>query len=57
MEKAKIQAVENEQFDEAKRIKQAIDRLKSIGMHVAQLDDKKRMASMNEDYDSAKIIK
>lgn len=26
-------------------------------MHVSQLEERKRLASMNEDYDAAKIIK
>jgi centrosomal protein CEP104 len=38
-------------------MKQAIDRFKSIGMHITQLHERKRLASMNEDYDAAKIIK
>lgn len=57
LERIKISAVENEQFDEAKKIKSAIDKLKMIGTHMMQLHERKRMASMNEDYDSAKIIK
>jgi hypothetical protein len=32
---AKDRAVENEDFDEAKRLKEAIERLKSIGIHLA----------------------
>ena len=31
--------------------------MRSIGMHVSQLEERKRLASMNEDYDAAKIIK
>jgi len=47
----------NENFDEAKKIKEGIERLRSVGIHIMQLDERKRMATMNEDYDAAKIIK
>ena len=54
---AKEQAVANENFDDAKRIKQQIDRLKAISSHLGQLEERKRLAIMGEDYDSAKSIK
>lgn len=44
-------------FDEAKSIKQTIDKIKSLSHHIMQLNERKRMATMNEDYDAAKIIK
>ena len=47
----------NEDFDEAKKLKVAIDRLKIISSHLGQLEERKRQAIMNEDYDSAKVIK
>ena len=47
----------NEDFDEAKRIKLQIDRLKAISSHLGQLEERKRLAIMGEDYDSAKTIK
>ena len=47
----------NEDFDEAKKLKVSIDRLKSISSHLGQLEEKKRQAIMNEDYDAAKLIK
>ena len=47
----------NEDFDEAKKLKVAIDRLKIISSHLGQLEERKRMAIINEDYDSAKVIK
>lgn len=40
-----------EDFDEAKRIKETIDRLKTVGGHIAQMEDRKRIAISNEDYD------
>jgi hypothetical protein len=54
---AKERAVINEDFDEAKKLKVSIDRLKAISGHLGQLEDRKRLAIMNEDYDSAKLIK
>ena len=54
---AKNRAVENEDFDEAKRLKETIDKLKSVGYQLQQLEDRKRAAINNEDYESAKIIK
>lgn len=54
---AKERAVINENFDEAKKLKVSIDRLKAISSHLGQLEDRKRLAIINEDYDSAKLIK
>lgn len=33
-----------EDFDEAKRIKETIDKLKAVSTHLAQLDERKRLA-------------
>ncbi len=57
LEEAKAIAVKHENFDEAKRLKEAIERLKHIGAQLAHLEDRKAIAISNEDYDSAKIIK
>lgn len=46
-----------EDFDEAKRLKETIERLKSISTHISQLEERKKRAIQNEDYDAAKIIK
>ncbi|CAG9321572.1 unnamed protein product [Blepharisma stoltei] len=54
---AKDRAIENEDFDEAKRIKDAIERLKSVGYELLMLEDRKRNAIASEDYDGAKILK
>jgi len=54
---AKDKAVSEENFDEAKRIKDIIDKLKSIGKQLSALEQKKRLAIENEDYESAKILK
>lgn len=57
LKQAKEKAVENEDFDTAKHLKEQIDKLKNIGVHLTQLEERKKIAIKNEDYDSAKIIK
>ena len=47
----------NEDFDEAKRLKETIERLKTVSGNISQLEERKRLAIQNEDYDSAKMIK
>lgn len=54
---AKERAVQMDDFDEAKRIKDTIDRLKIVSTQISQLEERKGIAIKNEDYDSAKIIK
>ena len=54
---AKNRAVEQEDHDEAKRCKDLIVRLKSVGAALAQLEEKKRIAVANEDFDTAKALK
>jgi len=54
---AKKRAVELEDYDEAKRCKDMIVRLKSVGHALSQLEEKKRLAVSNEDYDTAKALK
>lgn len=44
-------------FDEAKRIKDTIDRLKTVSSQISQLEERKILAIKSEDYDAAKIIK
>lgn len=31
--------------------------MRSAGIHIMQLEERKRLATMNEDYDAAKVIK
>ena len=57
MEQIKEKAVAQEQFDDAKKIKENIERMRGFGLHMMQLEERKRMATMSEDYDAAKIIK
>ena len=55
--RAKKKAVELEDFDEAKKIKYAIDNLKSVSQSLIQLEERKKIAIKNDDFDSAKLIK
>jgi centrosomal protein CEP104 len=55
--KAKEKAVELEDFDEAKKIKEAVERLKSVSQQLIQLEERKQIAIKNDDFDSAKILK
>ena len=49
--------MELEDFDEAKRIKVAIDSLKSVSQSLIQLEERKKIAIKNDDFDAAKFIK
>ena len=55
--KAKYKAVELEDFDEAKKIKTAIDSLKNVSQQLMKLEEKKKLAIKNDDFDQAKLIK
>jgi centrosomal protein CEP104 len=55
--RAKAKAIELEDFDEAKNIKAAIDRLKSVSQQLIQLEERKKIAIKNDDFDAAKMIK
>jgi hypothetical protein len=52
-----VLAVEEEDFDKAKHLKDAIDKLKMAGSQLIQLEVQKKLAIENEDFDSAKVIK
>mmetsp|Transcript_12935 Transcript_12935/g.45468 ORF Transcript_12935/g.45468 Transcript_12935/m.45468 type:complete len:345 (+) Transcript_12935:48-1082(+) len=54
---AKERAVKAEDYDAAKRLKDAIERLKQVGSRVAKLELRKKAAVDNEDYDTAKALK
>ena len=54
---ALLQAVEAEDYDEAKRLKAAVDRLRAAGGAIAALEARKRAAVEAEDYDLAKQLK
>ena len=53
----KAAAVAVEDYDEAKRLKIAIERLKNAGAKMAALEERKRAAVEIEDYDAAKALK
>ncbi|KAG0555358.1 hypothetical protein KC19_12G163700 [Ceratodon purpureus] len=57
LQEEKNSAVLGEDYDEAKRLKGLIDRLKIIGEEIKQLENKKQLAVENEDYDTAKSCK
>lgn len=46
-----------EDFDEAKRLKETIERLKTVAGHISNLEERKRLAIQSEDYEAAKVIK
>ena len=54
---AKERAVRAEDYDAAKRLKEAMERLKQVGARMAKLELRKKAAVDNEDYDTAKLIK
>jgi centrosomal protein CEP104 len=51
------EAIKIEDYDEAKRLKKLIDRIKFIGRKIHELEVQKKIFINNEDYDNAKIIK
>lgn len=57
LQEEKNSAVLVEDYDEAKRLKGLIDKLKVIGEEIKQLENKKQLAVENEDYDTAKSCK
>ena len=54
---AKARAVEAEDYEEAKRLKEVLARLRQTGLLLRELEDRKRQAVQNEDYDAAKALK
>lgn len=54
---AKQRAVEAEDYEEAKRCKEMLGRLRQTGLLLRELEDRKRAAVANEDYDAAKALK
>lgn len=57
LETAKEKAKKNEDYESAQRLKEAIDRLKMIGVQLQRLEERKMNAVKSDDYESAKIIK
>lgn len=54
---AKARAVEAEDYEEAKRLKEVLARLRQTGLLLRELEDRKKAAVQNEDYDAAKALK
>jgi len=54
---AKAAAVDAEDYEEAKRCKQMLDRLRQTGQMLKTLEDRKVAAVQNEDYDTAMQVK
>ena len=57
LEMQKDKAVREENFDEAKKIKDSIEKVKKLGMQIVKLEERKNLAIEKEDFDTAKIIK
>ena len=53
----KEEAVQNEDYDEAKRCKLCIENLRSVGKELSILEYRKKIAVEQEDYDTAKQMK
>ena len=57
VQRAKEFAVEQEDYDEAKRLKSKIDYMKRVGAQIGELEAQKKHAVEEEDYDKAKSLK
>ena len=57
LQSQKMQAVEQENYDEAKRLKTIVDALLTIQQDVERLEVEKLVAVQEERYDEAKRIK
>ncbi|XP_059170552.1 centrosomal protein of 104 kDa-like isoform X3 [Physella acuta] len=57
LERKKQEAVLQERYDYAKRLKQAITELQKVGEKLGKMEVEKRQAVENEDYDKAKLKK
>jgi len=51
------ESIKNEDFDEAKKLKINIDKIKLFGKKLLELENQKKQLLIHEDFDSAKIIK
>ena len=57
LEKIKKQALKTEDFDQCKLLKTIIDKLKIVGNQIFKMNQEKKLAIANEDYDIAKQLK
>lgn len=54
---AKNRAIELEDYDEAKKCKEMLNKLRKMGQALKELETKKQQAVINEEYDVAKALK
>lgn len=57
LEMDKALAVQNEDYDQAKTLREQIERLKAVGMQLSSLDAQKQLAVQSENFDLAKRLK
>lgn len=57
LEKARQRAEENEDYGEAKKLNEAINDLKRVGVNLQKLEERRAIAVKNKDYDSAMVLK
>jgi len=51
------EALRVEDYDEAKRLKKNMDKIKAIGKKIYEMEQQKKVYINNEDFDNAKIVK
>lgn len=57
LNKAKQRAIDLEDYNEAQKIKEAMDRLRAVSSQLIQLEERKQIAVKNDDFEAARIIK
>ena len=57
LNRAKTQAVENEEYQEADKLKQVISKIEKLKSHIRSLENKKSEYANSENYEQAKKIK
>lgn len=57
LEKARYRAEEAEDYAEAKKLNEAIENLKRVGVNLQRLEMRRATAVKNRDYDSAAVLK
>ena len=57
LQQQKEEAVKNENFDQAKQLKESIDKLMAVSQQLLGLEEQKKMAIDQEDFDLAKNLK
>lgn len=57
LEKARKRAEDNEDYGEAKKLNEAINDLKRVGVNLQKLEERRAIAVKNKDYDTAMLLK